>query len=173
VDTLHRDQPLARGLELTVLADTLRVDSDRARAIALSTEGVVVEHGVVRDAARNVPAADTPEAVALVAALDASPFTPPEPGDIALARALVREGVLLDVNGVLFTRGAVDAARRLLAEKLAITDAVSVGDVRELLGSSRKYVVPLMEWFDANGVTRRRGDARIAGPRIDTPLERN
>jgi selenocysteine-specific elongation factor len=63
--------------------------------------------------------------------------------------------------------------RRLLAEKLAITDAVSVGDVRELLGSSRKYVVPLMEWFDANGVTRRRGDARIAGPRIDTPLERN
>jgi len=170
VDTLHRDQPLARGLELTVLADALRVDSERARLIADGTDGLVVEHGLVRDASRNVPAADTPEAVALVAALDASPFTPPTPGDIALARALVREGVLVDVNGVLFTRGAVDAARRLLAERFAITDTVSVGDARELLGSTRKYVVPLMEWFDANGVTRRRGDSRIAGPRLGTQL---
>ena len=170
VDTLHRDQPLARGLELTVLADALRVDSERARLIADGTDGLVVEHGLVRDASRNVPAADRPEAVALVAALDASPFTPPTPGDIALARALVREGVLVDVNGVLFTRGAVDAARRLLAERFAITDTVSVGDARELLGSTRKYVVPLMEWFDANGVTRRRGDSRIAGPRLGTQL---
>jgi len=170
VDRLHRDQPLARGLELTVLADALRVDAERARLIADGTDGLVVEHGLVRDASRTVPTADTPDAVALVAALDASPFTPPTPGDIALARALVREGVLVDVNGVLFTRGAVDKARRLLVERFAITDTVSVGDARELLGSTRKYVVPLMEWFDANGVTRRRGDSRIAGPRLGTQL---
>ena len=49
---------------------------------------------------------------------------------------------------------------------------VTVGDARELLGSTRKYVVPLLEWFDANGVTRRRGDSRIAGPLIDAPLTR-
>jgi len=120
----------------------------------------------VRDGARGVPVADTPEAIALVAALDAAPFTPPEPDDVALARALVREGVLVDVSGLLFTRRALDAAQLLLAEKFTTTDAVTVGDVRELLHSTRKYVVPLMEWFDANGVTRRRGDTRIAGPRL-------
>jgi selenocysteine-specific elongation factor len=36
--------------------------------------------------------------------------------------------------------------------------------VRELLGSSRKYVVPLLAHFDADGTTRRMGDARVAGP---------
>ena len=78
----------------------------------------------------------------------------------------MREGVLVDVSGLLFTRRALDAAQLLLAEKFTTTDAVTVGDVRELLHSTRKYVVPLMEWFDANGVTRRRGDTRIAGPRL-------
>jgi selenocysteine-specific elongation factor len=170
VAALHRDQPLARGLELTVLGDTLRVDAARARLVASTVDGVVVEQGLVRDATRGAPVTETPAAVALLAALDATPFTPPEPDDVALARALVREGVLVDVNGLLFTRRALDAARRLLAERLASSEAVTVGDVRELLGSTRKYVVPLMEWFDANGVTRRRGDARIAGPRLDAAL---
>lgn len=172
VAALHREQPLARGLELTVLADALRVDPHRARLVATTLDDVVVEQGLVRDAARTMAVAESPEAIALVASLDASPFTPPEPADVALARALVREGVLVDVNGVVFTRRALDAARRLLAERLANTDAVTVADVRELLGSTRKYVVPLMEWFDARGVTRRRGDTRVAGPRLGTPLSR-
>ena len=34
-----------------------------------------------------------------------------------------------------------------------------------LLGSTRKYVVPIITRLDADGVTRRRGDDRIAGPR--------
>ena len=171
VDALHRDQPLARGLELTVLADMLRVDPERARAVAELVDDVVVEPGLARDAARGVPVADTPEAIALLATLDATPFTPPEPDDHALARALVREGVLVDVHGLLFTRRALDAAQRLLAERFATTDAVSVGDVRGLLHSTRKYVVPLMEWFDANGVTRRRGDHRVPGPRLEPPAQ--
>jgi len=33
-----------------------------------------------------------------------------------------------------------------------------------VLDSSRKYVVPLLERFDREGFTRRRGDVRIAGP---------
>ena len=45
--------------------------------------------------------------------------------------------------------------------------SISVAEVRELLASSRKYVVPLLEQFDREGLTRRRGDVRVAGPRID------
>ena len=41
---------------------------------------------------------------------------------------------------------------------------MTVGDARDRFGSSRKYVVPLLEHFDREGVTRRRGDVRIAGP---------
>jgi selenocysteine-specific elongation factor len=30
-----------------------------------------------------------------------------------------------------------------------------------LVGTSRKYAVPLLEWFDAAGVTLRSGDLRV------------
>ena len=80
------------------------------------------------------------------------------------SRALVRHGALVDIGGVVFTVSAVDRARELVREHLTTHDTITVGDVRDLLGSSRKYVVPLLEHFDREGVTRRRGDVRIAGP---------
>jgi selenocysteine-specific elongation factor len=38
--------------------------------------------------------------------------------------------------------------------------------VREALGTSRKWAIPLLAHLDATGVTRRRGDVRVAGPRL-------
>jgi selenocysteine-specific elongation factor len=42
---------------------------------------------------------------------------------------------------------------------------VTVGDIRTLLNSSRKYVVPIAETLDAAGITRRSGDQRTLGPK--------
>ena len=38
--------------------------------------------------------------------------------------------------------------------------AFALKDIRDLLGSTRKYVVPLMEHLDASGATTRSGDLR-------------
>ena len=38
---------------------------------------------------------------------------------------------------------------------------ITVSALRESLGTSRKYAVPLLEWFDQRGVTRRDGDVRF------------
>jgi hypothetical protein len=40
--------------------------------------------------------------------------------------------------------------------------------VRDALGSSRKHTLPLLNHLDTTGVTRRRGDVRIGGPRLPT-----
>ena len=37
---------------------------------------------------------------------------------------------------------------------------------REALGVTRKHAVPIATELDARGITRRRGDVRIAGPRL-------
>jgi selenocysteine-specific elongation factor len=42
--------------------------------------------------------------------------------------------------------------------------AMSIGDFKDALGLSRKYAVPLLEYLDMNGYTRREGDSRVAGP---------
>jgi selenocysteine-specific elongation factor len=38
---------------------------------------------------------------------------------------------------------------------------MSVGDFRDLLGLSRKYLIPLLEHLDRRRRTRRVGDARV------------
>jgi selenocysteine-specific elongation factor len=45
-------------------------------------------------------------------------------------------------------------------------DGVAVADVRAHLGTTRKWAVPLLTILDGRGITRRRGDLRIAGPRL-------
>lgn len=58
----------------------------------------------------------------------------------------------------------VEAWQRVVAQVSAALHsrgALTVAEIRTLLGSSRKYVVPLVERLDAAGVTRRRGDERV------------
>ena len=45
-------------------------------------------------------------------------------------------------------------------------DGVTVAEVREALGTTRKWAVPLLTILDARGITRRRDDVRVAGPRL-------
>jgi selenocysteine-specific elongation factor len=112
---------------------------------------------------------DEPEAVELLRALAKDPFSPPAPAELgaspALVRALVRTGRLVDLDGVLFTAEALEEARRRIAGAVVERGELTVADARDVLESTRKYVLPILARMDAEGVTRRRGDARIAGPR--------
>ncbi|NDH22745.1 MAG: hypothetical protein EBY49_02060, partial [Actinobacteria bacterium] len=41
-----------------------------------------------------------------------------------------------------------------------------VVEARDAWGTTRKFAIPLITRLDETGVTRRRGDLRIAGPRL-------
>ena len=59
-----------------------------------------------------------------------------------------------------FLREAVDRAWQLLQEFLLSHGTVTVAEARDLLGTSRRYCVPLLEFFDQARKTRRLGDKR-------------
>ncbi len=64
---------------------------------------------------------------------------------------------------------------RLLGEIRAHIDAnsaISVGEFKELFGLSRKYAVPILEYLDHEGYTKRIDDARVQGPRLKDPKSR-
>jgi len=48
--------------------------------------------------------------------------------------------------------------------------SVSVGKFKEMFGVSRKFAVPLLEHLDTVGFTRREGNERVPGPRMDEML---
>lgn len=74
---------------------------------------------------------------------------------------LVENGEWSLVEGMYFTVYDLEKARRELVDLLNAKGEISVGDVREVWGTSRKYIVPLLEYFDQKKVTKRVGDKRI------------
>ena len=166
----HKQQPLEPGLDLPALAATLGLDAARARAALGRTEGLVVEQGRARLSTHRGRVAGEPEAQKLLAALDAVPFSPPAPAEVGgspeIVRGLLREGLLVDLDGTIFTTAAVEKARQVVKQGLESHGSLTVSQARDLFGSSRKYVLAILAHFDAEGVTRRRGDERFPGPRL-------
>jgi selenocysteine-specific elongation factor len=73
---------------------------------------------------------------------------------------LVKQGTLVRLaDGVYLHRQTVDAARAKLAEKKGQT--IDVGQFKDLFGISRKVAIPLLEFFDQDGATKRIGDSRL------------
>lgn len=62
---------------------------------------------------------------------------------------------------VVFHRDAVTQAERILATHLPTAGGGTVSELNQALGTSRKNSIPLLEYFDARGVTRREGDRRV------------
>ena len=147
--------------------DIAKLD-DFGRALLDTIEGVAVDHGH----ARAIDAVDTLTGHAYIDALEASPFAPPDPKGIDRAelRELVRRGDVVEEGGVYFAASALDAAARVVADLLSRQpDGVTVAEVRDEWGTSRKYAIPLLSYLDNHGITRRRGDLRIGGPRLPPP----
>ena len=125
----------------------------------------LTEAGRVRAAAAPDPLADHP----YLASLDAQPFAPPPPDgvDRSELRELVRRGLVVAQDGVWFSASAVDAAGSLVARLLVDhPEGVTLAQIRDAMGNTRKHVLPLTALLDARGMTRRRDDLRIAGPRL-------
>ncbi len=140
----------------------------RQRALLPGLDGVVVEGGRVRRQEAADPLAGHP----YVTALEASPFTPPDPVGVDRAELseLVRRGMVVERDGCYFAPAAVDLAARRLAALLADhPEGFTVAQARDALGTTRKHALPLLAVLDASGVTRRRGDVRVGGPRLPPP----
>jgi selenocysteine-specific elongation factor len=149
-----------RGVDVATL-------DDHQRALLSTLDEVAVDAGRARLA--GLPTEEPTGPHPFVAALEAALFAPPEPtaSDRADLRDLARQGLIVDCGGVWFAASAVDAAGRVVAGLLATNpEGISVATVRDALGSSRKHTLPLLGYLDATGVTRRRGDLRIGGPRL-------
>ena len=130
--------------------------------------GTLVEVGTdVRspDHTPKLSGAQEKTAAAFVASLDAGdPYSPPTdqlPSEDIL-ELLEDRGRVVRVSGaVVFSSSAygdmVDRIRAAVGENGEIT----VADVRDLFGTSRKYALALLEHMDKTRVTRRVGDARV------------
>jgi len=148
------------GLDLATL-------DDRERAVVATLEGVSIEAGRARPEAAKDPLADHP----FLAVLLAGGMSPPDPVGIdkTQLRELVRRKLIVERDSLYFHPTAIDTASHAAAELLRTNpEGFTMSQLREAMGNTRKHAVPLATELDARGITRRRDDLRIAGPKLPT-----
>ncbi len=105
----------------------------------------------------------------------AAGFQPPEPNSFApqaggnaaalkdIFEVAVAEGLLVHIAGDIYLHADFEAGmRERIATKLNEQPAgLTVAEIRDLLGTTRKFAVPLCEYLDRVRVTKREGDLRI------------
>ncbi|MGH7795363.1 MAG: SelB C-terminal domain-containing protein, partial [Candidatus Binatia bacterium] len=82
-------------------------------------------------------------------------------------RLLEREGAVVRITtDMYFLAGSIEQLRQTLTKHLTEKGEMTAASFRDLIGSSRKYTIPLLEFFDRDGLTIRIGDIR----RLKSPL---
>lgn len=89
-------------------------------------------------------------------------FSVRRPEEKELIHVLLEENRLVRVKGDLYYhREALDPMGEKLKEFLQVHGEINPGQFKDLFGVSRKYAIPLLEYFDSRKVTMRLGDKRV------------
>lgn len=175
VDSYHQAHPERAGLPVSELRSELekRLGSDEGfdeLVSDLGRSGFTLEDGVVRRSSHR-PA--LPEALMAVgerirSALATRPLDPPgraqlapDGASISALKFLVRTGAVVELNAdTVLSADAFASARERVREMLRDRHRATASELRQLLGTSRRILIPLLERLDRDGVTRREGDFR-------------
>ncbi|MCE9581059.1 MAG: SelB C-terminal domain-containing protein [Planctomycetes bacterium] len=79
---------------------------------------------------------------------------------ISALNRMIQEGEVVRLgDGVLLHRDAVERAKAIAVQIGRAKGEVNPGEFRDALGTTRKYVIPILEHLEAAGVTSRKGGA--------------
>ena len=85
-----------------------------------------------------------------------------EAGILAIFEHLVHEGILVKIrSGIYFHRTPFEQVKENLVQFLRKNREITTPQFKEMTGASRKYVIPLIEYFDQIKLTLRLGDKRV------------
>jgi selenocysteine-specific elongation factor len=180
LEAFHAAQPMRAGMSREELRSRLSRQLD-ARGFTLILGRLEAAGEVVSEAGRVRRAGHEPRFTegqariveALEGGLLRDPFNAPFYEDLVAEaglprkaadevwEALAENGTVVRISaGVFLHRQAVETAVARVREYLREHGQITAAQFRDLVGTTRKYAVPLMEYLDAQRVTRRIGDYR-------------
>jgi selenocysteine-specific elongation factor len=176
----HRAHPLLAGMEMEAVREKLHAEIT-PRLFRAFVEQLVEAGSVTRDANllrhpnHRIQLRDEERRLLerITALLGNNPLTPPDVKQIEQETGVPRSG-LTEVIKILerersivriapdlyFLRTSVDRVRDDLYKHLSDKGSITPTAFRDLFGTSRKYTIPLLEYFDREGLTVRVGDMR-------------
>ncbi|RMF43676.1 MAG: hypothetical protein D6755_10060, partial [Anaerolineae bacterium] len=170
LEAYHRRYPLRVGMPAEELRSKLRMPQAQRLVNAFLNEGWLVADGPLlhlREHAVRLNAEQQAQADALLKRFAATPFAPPSVKECLqvvgaeLFGALLALGYLTQVSPeIVFRTEDYRYLRQDLLEYVHQHGAITVAQARDRWQTSRRYVLALLEHFDAIGLTRRDGNLR-------------
>ena len=171
----HRRAPLRSGAPREEIRSSVDLPAKRFNALVdhLVRDSRIAERGSTLGLPGHVPTltGEQESAWSLArAALAREPLQPPSPStleseyglDRELVAALAERGDLVRIGTeAVFLPDAVARFAATVVGELVTNGTITVARARDLTGSSRKHVLPLLGFLDDRGLTRRSGDDRI------------
>jgi selenocysteine-specific elongation factor len=173
LENFHKENPLQTGMMKEELRSRLHLDARQFNLIVVKEiqERIVVEEKAFVRLFTHTVQFSTEEEKKIEKVSNLMERTPSSPPSIkemkeilgeSLFRALTRSGQIIPVNDeVAFSCQGLKTMKQKVVDLLREKDRITVAEVRDLLGTSRKYALAILEYFDTIGVTRREGDYRI------------
>lgn len=172
LEEFHSRNPSRHGMPKEELRATLRMDPKIFSPMLSSLEEVSVEKDLLR--LRSFKAAVSEEDKSRVLKLlEDKGFQPPDRKELAtelkmdekrvsgILGFLGKEGSVVRINDSLYlSRASFDRMIGLLKEHYSKQPDMTVAEFRDLLGTTRKYALPYLEYLDSNNMTLRVGDVR-------------
>ena len=174
IDAAHKANPERRGLELNALRAQLNSLSPAVfdtLVIDLCANGFVrAGSAIARNSHRAaLPPQLRPAAEKIRAALTEKPFDPPNRKDLApdghhqqALRFLIEQGEIAQISEeIVLSRESVEQMKMAVADFISTNGPATASQLREKLGTSRRVIIPVLEYFDRTGTTQRIGDQRV------------
>ena len=178
VTDFHRQAPESLGLPLEQLHQSMPIDKAVLDGLVarLKSEGRIVEKNqrlALPGHRSTFREEDTRLLDAVEALFHENLFSPPSPDEVGRRTGAAAEVVkrILDIlrqhdrlvrveADLLFHREAVDRARQILVDHLRTEGRLESVQFKYLLDTTRKFAIPLLDYLDRAGVSRRVGNTR-------------
>jgi selenocysteine-specific elongation factor len=189
LQTFHAGHPLVPGMDMEELRGKLPYDlAPKIFRVVIDTlageQTLAKEENLLRLASHRVQLGGQEKALMerIKKILGEQPLAPPDLKDIEkqlglnrgklteVIRLLERDKSVVRVSSdMYFLATSIDQLRTSLKNFLTEKGELTAASFRDLIGSTRKYTIPLLEYFDRDGLTVRIGDVRRLRAQPDKP----
>jgi selenocysteine-specific elongation factor len=168
VSEYHARYPLRRGMPREELRQRLKLDARQLAASLAAAEREqllqVHDREISRDAYQPEPGADQQQQLAgYLESIARTPYSPPAPeldGEL-LAWAVEHNHLNRVGSEIYFLPETYTELLAWVRSCITVQGSISVGQLRDRFGTSRKYALALLEHLDERRITRRSGDVRV------------
>ena len=175
LNAFHKQNPLKTGVPKEEVRAQLKIDQKIFNALTAAMNNVVMDKDLMRLSSFKAALSEVDKGIEtkILNMLEQSGFQPPLKEEIAKAlnlqqkqlddilKLMAKQGSLVRVNETMYITKAVyekiiDALKDFFSEKKEMT----VAEFRDILNTSRKYALPILEYLDTQRITMRIGDVR-------------